>query len=300
MNKSTQKISLTAIIPIGNVKGDLKVLKSWINESKKYPLKLVLVHDFYDVQTEIQVLKISKDFAKSKLKVITGKFGSPGLARNAGLKLVKSEWVAFWDCDDKPLLETIFNAISISSNTDEVIVGGFQVRNASNNLIDFKHSNKPTIRSISLNPGIWRMIFKYDLIRNVEFTNLKLAEDQLFIAELKLPLRKLNFISKSFYEYIYGGNNQLTSKRNNLTDLRLATYLLSLNTLYQQNHQVIFFNLTLILRQQFTVLKKGNFVLKFKAFYSLAHFALKTKPYMFWTGIKALMFVLANFKSSKL
>lgn len=300
MSNSSQIISLTAIIPIGNVNDDLRILKSWINESKKFPLKLILVHDNYDKRTELQLSNIRKSFAKSKLVVITGKFGSPGLARNAGLKIVKSEWVAFWDCDDKPMLETIFNAITNSSNTDEVIVGGFQVRNASNNFLDFKHSNKPTIKSISLNPGIWRMIFKSELIKNLKFTNLKLAEDQLFIAELNLPVRKLNFYSKSFYEYIYGGNNQLTSKRNNLPDLRLATRLLSLNTMSQQNHQVIFFNLTLILRQQFTLLKKGSLVLKFQAFYSLVNFAMKTKPYMFWIGIKALMFVVANFKSSKL
>jgi hypothetical protein len=300
MSKSPRKVVLTAIIPIGDVKGDLRILKSWVNESKKFPLKLILVHDIYDRQTELQVSRISKNFTNSKLMVIAGKFGSPGLARNAGLKIVKSEWVAFWDCDDKPMLETIFNAIANSSSADEVIVGGFQVRNASNNFLDFKHSNKPTIKSISLNPGVWRMIFKSKLIKNMRFTNLKLAEDQLFIAEMKLPVRKLNFYPKSFYEYIYGGINQLTGKKDCLSDLGLASSLLSLNTLSQQNKQIIFFNLTLILRQQFTLLKKGSFVLKYQALYFLINCAIKSKPRKFWIGIKALTFVLMNLKSSKL
>ena len=300
MSKSYRKVDLTAIIPIGEVKGDLQTLRSWINESKKFPLKLILIHDISDERTTLQVSEISKDFEESKLMLIKGKFGSPGLARNAGLESVRSEWVAFWDCDDKPMLEAIFNAIAISDNDDEVIVGGFQVRNASNNFVNYKFSIKPTLNSISLNPGVWRMIFKSKLMEKVRFTDLKLAEDHLFIAEIKLPERKLNFVSKSFYEYIYGGENQLTSKRSNLPDLGLASSLLVRKTKSQQNQQVIFFNLALILRQQFTLVKKGDFHLKFQALQFLANCAIKTKPHTFWLGIKALVFVLRKIKSSKL
>ena len=300
MSKSYRKVDLTAIIPIGEVKGDLQTLRSWINESKKFPLKLILIHDISDERTTLQVSEISKDFEESKLMLIKGKFGSPGLARNAGLESVRSEWVAFWDCDDKPMLEAIFNAIASSDNDDEVIIGGFQVRKALNNFINYQFSIKPTLNSISLNPGVWRMIFKSKLTKKVRFTNLKLAEDHLFIAEIKLPERKLNFVSKSFYEYIYGGENQLTSKSSNLSDLGLASSLLLRSTKSQQNSQVIFFNLVLIFRQQFTLVKKGDFHLKIQALQFLAKCAIRTRPYTFWIGIKALVFVLTKIKSSKL
>ena len=299
-SKFHRKVSLTAIIPIGDVKGDLQTLKSWINESKKFPLKLILIHDISDERTALQLSEISNNFEKSKLMLINGKFGSPGFARNAGLECVRSEWVAFWDCDDKPMLETIFNAIASSDNDDEVIIGGFQVRNASNNFVNYKFSIKPTLNSISLNPAVWRMVFKSKLIEKLRFTDLKLAEDHLFIAEINLPERKLNYVSKSFYEYIYGGKNQLTSKSSNLPDLGLASSLLLRSTKSQQNSQVIFFNLALIFRQQFTLVKQGNFHLKFQALQFLAKCVISTRPHTFWIGIKALAFVLTKIKSSKL
>lgn len=300
MNKPHLKVSLTAIIPIGDVKGNLQTLQSWINESKKYPLKLILVHDISDKRTARQISEISKHFEESKLMVIHGKFGSPGLARNAGLEIVKSKWVAFWDCDDKPMLETIFNAIATSGIDDEIIIGGFQVKKASNNFVNLKFSRKPNIKSISLNPGVWRMIFKSELVEKMRFTDLKLAEDHLFISEIKLPERKIDFMSKSFYEYIYGGENQLTSKKNNLPDLQVASRLLLYKTKSEKNRQVIFFNLTLIFRQQFTLLKKGDFQLKFQALQFLSHCVRKTNPHTFWIGIKALIFVLTKIMSSKL
>jgi glycosyltransferase involved in cell wall biosynthesis len=300
MNKPHQKVSLTAIIPIGDVKGNLQTLKSWINESKKYPLKLILIHDISDKRTAHQISEISEHFEESKLMVVHGKFGSPGLARNAGLEIVKSEWVAFWDCDDKPLLENIFNAISTSSIDDEIIIGGFQVKKATTNVENLKFSRKPTIKSISLNPGVWRMIFKSKLVEKMRFTDLKLAEDHLFISEIKLPERKIDFVSKSFYEYIYGGENQLTSKKNNLPDLQVASSLLLCKTKTEKNRQIISFNLTLIFRQQFTLVKKGDFQLKFQALQFLSYCARKANPYTFWIGIKALIFVLSKIMSSKL
>lgn len=300
MKKPHQKITLTAIIPIGDVKGDLQTLKSWINESKKFPLKLILIHDIYDTRTARQLLEISKQFEESKLIVIRGKFGSPGLARNAGLEIVKSKWVAFWDCDDRPQLENIFNAIATASIHDEIIIGSFQVKKLSKNFTSLKFSKKATINSISLNPGVWRMIFKSELVEKIRFTDLKLAEDHLFISEIKLPERKIEFVSKSFYEYIYGGKNQLTSKRNNLPDLKVASCLLLHNTKKEKNRQVIFFNLTLIFRQQFTLLKKGDLQLKFQALQFLFHGARITNQYAFWIGFKALIFVLFKVMSSKL
>ncbi len=300
MLKKNQATNLTAIIPIGRVKDDLKILKSWIEESREFPLKLILVHDISEKSTTDQISKLANSFEESKILLIQGKFGSPGFARNAGLELVKSEWVAFWDCDDKPMLKDIFNGIADSNVKDEVIVGGFQVKNASNNFVNDKFSINPSLRSISLNPGLWRMIFKTELIKNLRFTGFKLAEDHLFMAEIKLPERKINFVSKSFYEYVFGGENQLTSKKSNLDDLRLASTLLMSTTRLQLNPKVIFFNLTLIFRQQFTLVKKGNFRLKFQALLFLANCALKTKPQTHWIGIKAFVFVLTQLRGSKL
>ena len=35
-----------------------------------------------------------------QIKILTGKFGSPGLGRNPGLTGASGEWACFWDSDD--------------------------------------------------------------------------------------------------------------------------------------------------------------------------------------------------------
>ena len=217
---------LTGIIPIGHVNGDLQPLYNWIDQIAKYPLKLILVHDILDEMTGTALVKFMHMYENLNLHLISGKFGSPGLARNAGLELATSEWLAFWDCDDKPCLNVIFNAINDSKSEDEVLIGGFLTNDILKTTLNTNHAVIPSLKTVALNPGVWRMLFRRMVIDNLKFTNLRLAEDHVFTSEVKLASRRLRFFPKSFYEYSIGVENQLTSRKSSLADLQIASKII--------------------------------------------------------------------------
>lgn len=300
MHDSNNSELLTGVIPIGNVNGNLQSLYAWIDKVDKFPLKLILVHDVFDEQTGAALVKLMRIHKNLNLQLVSGKFGSPGIARNAGIELVKSEWLAFWDCDDEPCLDAIFSAINDSSSEDEVLIGGFLTNNNLTNKIKTNHALKTSLKTVAMNPGIWRMIFRSRALDKLKFTNLKAAEDHIFASELKLSERRLRFFPKSFYQYSIGVENQLTSKKSNLGDLQIASHMIFSNTNRNKNKYVIFFNMVLIMRQQFTLLKNGNMLVRFEVLKCTIKFFARAKPHIIWISLKAFFYTVINLKKSKL
>ena len=95
---------LTAIIPIGRTGGNLDLLYSWLPEASNFSLKIIMVHDVLDHETGPLLKQLFEEFKELNLTLIEGLYGNPGQARNAGLELASTHWIAFWDHDDKPVL----------------------------------------------------------------------------------------------------------------------------------------------------------------------------------------------------
>ena len=68
MKVEARKSLLTAIIPIGKMNGNLIILKSWIAQISNYPLKVILVHDFQDESTALELKKLVADEKNIKLR----------------------------------------------------------------------------------------------------------------------------------------------------------------------------------------------------------------------------------------
>ena len=300
MDKSNDSELLTGVIPIGNVNGNLQSLYAWVNRVDEFPLKLILVHDIFDEQTSAALVKFMYTYKNLNIQLISGTFGSPGIARNAGLEIVNSEWTAFWDCDDKPCLDAIFSAINDSNMEDEVLLGGFLTNNVFSNEVNTNHAVMPSLKTVAMNPGIWRMIFRSRALGKLRFTNLKLAEDHVFASEMRLAERRIGFFPKSFYEYSIGVENQLTSKKTNLVDLQIASRIIFYNTNKKIDRNLIYFNMVLIIRQQFTLLKSGNMLIKFGVLKYVFKFIARAKPHVIWLSLKAFLHTVINWKKSKL
>lgn len=292
-------ILLTAIVPVGNMNGNLTLLSGWLNKISKFPLRVIIVHDEQDSQTSIELKKIVNEFRGLEVIKISGTFGCPGLARNAGIALLNSPWVAFWDCDDEPILENIFNAIQNATEA-EILVGGFIAEVAYNNNFEKKQSDTPTLQSVSFNPGLWRMIFRSHLVCNVEFTKLKLAEDQVFLSEINFVEKRKEFIDLPFYEYKLGAPNQLTKDLSNLRDLILASEIIFRKTNKYLLRETIVFNLTLVLRQQMTLLKLGDTNLRMNSLNLLYRYFVNANFKLHILLLVAIYNVLWAFGKSKL
>ena len=102
---------LTAVVPISNMAGKLDILHSWLSQTYKYPMEVILVHDFKDLATGAELSLMLDTICNSQIKLFTVEFGSPGLSRNFGLSKAGGSWIVFWDSDDLPNVNVVLQML---------------------------------------------------------------------------------------------------------------------------------------------------------------------------------------------
>lgn len=294
-----EKPLLSVVVPISKMAGRLSQLFFWVNQSKKHPIQIILVHDIADISTgeELHNFIIQNEFPD--LILIQGKYGSPGFARNAGLEIATGEWIAFWDSDDMPILSSVLEALSETGSSDEIVIGRFSTRNTLDGSVRDDYFHDDSIFSVAMNPGIWRMIFKSNIITNVSFTDLKSGEDQVFLSQINFAEKNHIFIPKIFYEYSVAQTSQLTNSQQALMDLPCASRLILDNASKIRGDSLVF-SLILIIRQQLSILKNGNLNLKFKVIFFMTSFIRILKFSMIKSTLEAIYFVVINIKKYRI
>jgi len=210
---------LTAIVPVSGMAGKLHNLESWLSTIDHLDLQIVIVHDFRDSETERQLLSILDSLNSRKIVFLTGTYGSPGAARNAGLDRATSKFVCFWDSDDLPLPQSIVLDLETHSKDCDVLVGQYvRCSNQSEDLKPIK-SNDSSFQDVAMNPGIWRMVFRRDFISSARFQKMRMGEDQLFLAEVMSRKPRLSFTNSIFYNYFVGHPGQLTQRQDAIVEL---------------------------------------------------------------------------------
>jgi len=214
------KTILTIIVPTHGDTQSLAELRSWASELDKFNgfLKLIIVFDETETIKSFENFDEISRFKSKYLEIIHGHFGSPGTARNKGLIKSSSEWVMFCDVDDIPDCDKILQLVNQAiSKKVEVAIGSFRVRNLQNHstvnyVFESEHLRR-NFKMVSQNPGIWRFILKRDGLTSLEFTNLRMGEDQLFLMQYLAAKRTILFSSEIIYTYHKGVNGQLTSEK---------------------------------------------------------------------------------------
>jgi glycosyltransferase involved in cell wall biosynthesis len=269
MNKSD--FELSAIIPVTNMAGKLDCFRKTVEAVGHYGIFLVVVHDWRDQGTEDELLRILSILDEGRFRFISGIYGSPGEARNRGIKEVSSTWVTFWDSDDSPNVGNIAKAVQESSKQYEVLIGDFSTNN---------HKTKERIEyslgidwrnSVSRNPGLWRMIFQTNSIDKLRFSNLLMAEDQLFLVQYRLFDRFVLVCNSVFYDYQISQIGQATSSKKALEDLTRSVVLTlveisNISSEFGTNYQ------TLFVKQALTGLKKLKALKKVEVLWCLLQF----------------------------
>jgi hypothetical protein len=260
-----KSLSLTAIVPVTSLRDDSERLALWISQPEIYSLSVIIVFDGLEPPNKLK----SIIQGKSNIRLLTGKFGGPGPSRNAGLKLVATQYVCFWDSDDYPFVGRYSLAIDeISKTRRDVAIGQFEIfhENCSK-----KQQQKRVIlhltdlaTELTQNPGIWRFIFRTSSIQGFEFPDIPMGEDQVFISRYFSLSREVILIDFPIYRYMKHANMQLTKDPISINRLIESTRCI-VNEISTKSEFGLILSLSLATRQTFTILKNCSLSKKFSA-----------------------------------
>jgi len=221
---SLSTITLSIICPIHKMEGKLSNIKSWVREATEYGnIQVILIHDEGDDQTGIELEEFLTTLDRKPI-LQTGRFGSPGGARNQGMKHAIGQWTIFWDSDDVPILSETLKLIQKSRESDQVLIGQYQeilYRRAGKERSVTKADN---YFSLSTNLGMWRMIFRSEILKHKEFPELSMAEDLSFLVAMNMSPKYMRYFHEIIYNYVKGFPNQLSSSKKFQSHNQLALY----------------------------------------------------------------------------
>jgi glycosyltransferase involved in cell wall biosynthesis len=229
--KYLQEPILTAIIPIGDYERHHENINAIIHSCEELPIKLVLV---LDNQTDTSfeslrdLLHSTHNLTWDLLRVDAK---SPGLARNEGLRELKTKWVTFWDSDDIPSPNETLRAISECHSATQMIIGNFKVINDKGEFepcpqLSPSH-NELNYKSVSKMPGLWRMIFRSSTVEQIIFPGLRMGEDQVFLSMIDFSTIKILTSAEVVYEYTSINPSSLTNNRAAVSELGETMIILS-------------------------------------------------------------------------
>jgi len=214
---------LSVVIPVSKMSGRLSNLEISLRSVEGLPIEVIVVHDVQDSSTAGELLKLVIELENRKIALLQGKFGSPGLARNFGKKKARGKKIAFWDSDDIGQPQELLDAIEEFPN-HQIIFGDFESVNShmkSHHSVGIDSMSNLEVQ-LAENPGIWRFIFDADLIRNLEFSNLHMGEDQIFLLLTAIEPSKFKHTGRVFYKYFTGNSYQLTENSGSKQKVSMA------------------------------------------------------------------------------
>lgn len=199
--------------------GRLQNMRIWLPEAHEIGMEIIIVHDYRDFETQVELESICADFPNCRIFLHSEQFGSPGATRNFGLKQAKSRYVVFWDSDDLPRPKSVFNEVVKNDGKFDVLVGQYLTTEQSKNSVGTEQSSDFDLNAFSYAPGLWRMVFLRESISNIEFGNMKMGEDQVFLGKCLKRVENIGFTNTVLYEYFVGVEGQLTGSRKSRIEL---------------------------------------------------------------------------------
>ncbi len=259
---------LGIVVPIAK-NNNLVPLRTLLSKSINLPVQIVIVHDVQDDSTGPALKLLVNEFREIKIELVEGIFGNPGSARNKGSTLLDAPWVTFWDSDDFPSPRECIELINEFENTEpEVLIASFEVQDL-NNVSKVKKrmllNEKSSLLDVAVNVGIWRFIFKREIIQGIDFPPIRMGEDIVFIAQLNLPDKRYIMSNRITYCYVQGSLGQLTNEASAVREMSKSLTLLG--SLYRSSTGLNKeFVLQLFIRQFFSALMRRVLPMSLKTF----------------------------------
>jgi len=259
------KTMISIIVPVHGELNDTSYLLALMKDVSDFQgeIELIIAFDETGTQNSKNNFKIISMVRQSNIIIDRSSFGSPGNARNFGLKKAKGEWIIFCDADDALNIKEFNNMIRTGIELDkDTCVGSYISHNLKNGSLK-KYKIDPinwklNYKTIANSPGIWRFAFKRSSIADVKFPNLSMGEDQVFLVEYFSTMRSILFYEPIVYTYHVGFSGQLTSYKSNQKKISKALQLSIVQLKRTTNPESLYLLTQMITNQGLTSLKYGS------------------------------------------
>jgi glycosyltransferase involved in cell wall biosynthesis len=241
---------ISLIVPVYNISKHLeRCITSIINQSYKH-IEIILVDDgSTDTSGQICDRYREKD---SRITVVHQTNKGLSGARNAGLSIMRGDYVGFVDGDDfidTFMYETLLKAI-IAHEAD-VVQTGFHHADEHGNIIDtvtFKEASylnanemfHARFKENNIHVGVWTKLYKNEIFKKIRFFEGYVFEDYAILPNILNECKKFVVIEGAFYNYASNPTG-ISSAAANLTVIksRLKTPLYVLQCLEKINKNFI-------------------------------------------------------------
>lgn len=247
---------LSVVVPYHLNLNSSYFIENWLPNCTE--IEVILVQDLHHETSNISIEFLVAKYPDINIIHLSGYFNGPGGARNAGIAIANSEYIAFWDIDDYP---NVFNVIEMTKNviTAKCVAGvGYFLEsevNPQNSRLNngFVYQSQ-NIFSLAINPGIWRWVFNKNAILANSFEDITMGEDQVFLQALNIFDHKILKYEDVVYTYIKGWPKQLTSLGGLQRDIGRAIKIMAKDSLKGRIRSKIF-RTAMIVRLTGTLIK---------------------------------------------
>lgn len=224
MQNVTKESLLTIVVPVHNMAGRMEKLASWMKDAINANIKVVLIHDHSQDETQEEISQLMDKFKSHLLTVREIRVKSPGLARNAGLNQVDTPWFSFADADDFVEISNLVVLLQQTALQQATIgIGGY----ISHNLVTGKEvevippfaTDQDLALHLALNMGLWRIVMSTKSLQNIKFLPDRMAEDYYFLLQVLNRCERINVSNLIVYRYFSGGRFNLTSDKSAMKDM---------------------------------------------------------------------------------
>lgn len=222
---------ISVVIPCNHLDLDQERILAWASSLDPENWEIILVVDEMNEDFSEEVSRLEKLEIRPRLKILRGKYGNPGDARNEGLAVVTGRWTTFWDSDDAPNpLATFQMILEAESHKANVAIGSFMLKTDSESSKIQRPSGKHGFclnSHIVKNPGIWRFCFRTELLSRIKFPSLRMGEDQVFLSQINFSESRVLTSDQVVYGYFSKNPSSLTNNREAVSEIGLPALILS-------------------------------------------------------------------------
>lgn len=212
---------VSVIVPIYNVESYLeRCVESILQQTYKH-IEIILVDD----GSPDRCGSMCEDYAQkdNRIKVLHKKNGGLSDARNAGLEMAKGKYVLFVDSDDLIKKELVESCVQTAEkNSSDIVIFDFNRVEENEEIVttmEIEKSGTYTLESepriLFGSPSAVNKLFRRDLFikTGIRFPVGKYYEDLGTIPKLLLLADKIDYIKKSYYDYMIRSGSIMTAAK---------------------------------------------------------------------------------------